>query len=172
MKSSYQAPESFAEASPKSAPISSAFSSWAQREKSTAESQQRRDNMKSRAKLLGFSYIEKNEFLVDRLPNQVDEEDQDECECYFQQRNCSGLRCQTRKKKKKKKKKKRGFCSSFFLLFSLDNQCVNRGALTECFPTKCKILGCKNQRFQKKEWIDFSLVTLDCCFFVSRLSKK
>jgi hypothetical protein len=116
MKSSYQAPESFAEASPKSAPISSAFSSWAQREKSTAESQQRRDNMKSRAKLLGFSYIEKNEFLVDRLPNQVDEEDQDECECYFQQRNCSGLRCQTRKKKKKKKKKTR-FLFIFFPSF-------------------------------------------------------
>jgi hypothetical protein len=63
---------------------------------------------------------------------------------------------------------------------------VNRGALTECFPDKCQVAGwfvcllewqmmsilslfpshqkqsifkgCRNQRFQKKEWIDFSLV--------------
>ncbi len=30
--------------------------------------------------------------------------------------------------------------------------------MTECFPEKCEVTKCANQRFQKKEWIDFSLV--------------
>lgn len=37
-----------------------------------------------------------------------------------------------------------------------DGRCTNRAALQECLPTRCSS-ACRNQRFQRREWIEFAL---------------
>ncbi len=105
-----------------------ALTKWVKQEKELMEAEQRKQHIRNRAKLLGFKYLEKNRLLVDREPRQVADEDKDVCSCFY-----NGLDC-------------------------ADSKCVNRGALTECFPDKCEVQQCHNQRFQRREWVDFSLV--------------
>ena len=105
-----------------------ALTRWVKQEKEQMEAEVRKQHIRSRAKLLGFKYLEKNRLLVDREPRQVADEDKDMCSCSYKGLDCS------------------------------DSRCVNRGALTECFPDKCDVTSCQNQRFQRREWVDFSLV--------------
>ncbi len=80
----------FHEPEQKKTVVNTALNEWAQRERITKENKQRMENMKLRAKLLGFNYVEQNKFLIDREPVQVPLEEQDACECVYKDLKCSG----------------------------------------------------------------------------------
>jgi hypothetical protein len=105
-----------------------ALTRWVKQEKEQMEAEVRKQHIRSRAKLLGFEYLDKNRLKVDREPREVADEDKDTCSCSYNGMDCS------------------------------DERCVNRSSLTECFPDKCEVTSCRNQRFQRREWVDFSLV--------------
>lgn len=107
------------------AAVHEGLKAWLSEDLAAKEQEERLRNIRTRAQILGFKYIEENKMYRD--PVELEPEELPECNCKRKGKNCDS------------------------------NTCQNRAALLECAPERCSER-CQNQRFQKRQWIDFSIV--------------